>query len=141
MSKKIVFSLFLLVLSLGSMSCKNPLKEEKKKELIRVLIHDYFDETGKWIFFWDGKDKNDKYINPGKYIYLLEIRDFQDQDFVTAIEGGKDELNDERRFEPGFWTYTELGEAYPDPFEIRSGVNIPVFLSQPATLKLSIYKD
>ncbi len=141
--KKTYFYLPAILVFLLFISCENPFKEDTKKELVRKLVHDYFgtDDMGKWTFFWDGKNEKGKYIGPGKYIYVLEIKRFSDQDFVVAEEGGKNESNDQRRFEPGFWHDYELGRAFPDPFKIRDGVNIPVLLSEPATVKLSIYKD
>ncbi|MBN1999531.1 hypothetical protein JW935_18400 [candidate division KSB1 bacterium] len=111
--------------------------------MIRKLIYDYFseDDLGKWIFFWDGKNDKGNYIEPGKYIYVLEIGRFSDQDFVLAEDGGKNESNNQGHFEPGFWNDFELGRAFPDPFKIRDGVNIPVFLSEAGTVRLTIYQD
>ena len=133
--------IFITAQSLGFVGCKNPLKEEKKKETTRVLVHDHFNEAGKYIVFWDGKDKNDKWINAGKYIYLMEVKDFQDQDFVTAQAGKADKNVDESHYEFGFYHQFELGQAYPNPFKIQSGVNIPFIVSEPATIKITIYKD
>jgi len=134
-----IFILFLVILSV--ISCKNPFKEEKKKEPVIILLHEYLEESGKYIVYWDGKDENGKYVQPGRYIYLMEVKTFQDQDVMTAEAGGKLGKNNEQHFEPGFWTDFELGHAYPDPFKILEGVNIPIIVSQPATVKLSIYKE
>jgi hypothetical protein len=132
-----------LALSLIFVTCKNPFKSETKKELVKVLVNDYFGEEGlgKWVFFWDGKYSNGKFIKPGKYIYIIEASNFQDQDFVNAEDGGKNEENDQRHFEAGFYYDFELGQAYPDPFLIKSGVNIPVIISEAGRVKISIFKD
>jgi hypothetical protein len=123
-----------------ALSC-NPFKEEKKKELVKVLVNDYLGETGRYVVYWDGKDKNGKYIFAGKYIYLLEVKDFQDQDFMTAEEGGRPGANNQEHFETGIWSNFELEPASPNPFKIKDGVNIPFLVSQPATVKISIFKD
>jgi hypothetical protein len=124
-------------------TCKNPFKSETKKELIKVLVNDYFnnESLGKWVFFWNGKNKDGKFVSPGKYIYIMEAHTFQDQDFVTAEAGGVNEENDQSHFEAGFWYDFELGQAYPNPFPIKSGVNIPAIISEAGTVKISIYKN
>lgn len=124
-----------------TISCENPLKEDKKKELVITFIDDYFLDTGRYVFFWDGKDENRKYVRPGRYIVLLEIKDQQDQEYITAEEGGKAETNDQSHFEPGYWIDHDLEEPYPEPFRVQSGINIPVLIAEPTRAKISIYKD
>lgn len=137
------FNLLLCLFILGSfwLSCKNPFKDEPKKELVIILFDEYVPETGKIYYYWDGKDKSGKYIKPGKYIYVMEAKTWQDQDFVMAQEGGKPDENNRARFEPGSWLYFELGTAEPNPFKILSGVTIPFTISTPSRVKISIYKD
>jgi hypothetical protein len=144
MKKQNIFVLMIGLFFLFTfVTCKNPFKSETKKELIKVLVNDYFnnESLGKWIFFWNGKNKDGKFIAPGKYIYIMEAHNFQDQDFVSAEEGGVNEENDQSRFEPGFWYDFELGQAFPNPFPIKSGVNIPVIISEAGTVKISIYRN
>ena len=134
-------ALFLIV-ALAGTGCKNPLKEEKKKELVRVLANDLFEEMGKYVLFWDGMDKGGTPVSPGKYIIVFEIRDFQEQDFVMAEAGKAKEEIDESHYEFGFYHNHELGQPYPNPFKILSGVNIPIIVAEvPAAVKLSVYKD
>lgn len=109
--------------------------------MVIELIDDYFIESGQYIFFWDGKDKNNEYIEPGKYIVILEIKNWQDQEILTAEKGGKHGRNDNSHYEPGYWLYDDLLEPDPNPFQIMSGVNIPVRLSEPARITLRIYQD
>lgn len=137
----ILISILLTILFLSCLNCKNPFKEEKKKQEIIILVDDYLIESGRYILFWDGKDKNKKYIEPGKYIVFLEIKDWQDQEFITAETGGKVGKNNKSRFEPGFWYSPDLEEPFPNPFQIKSGVNIPVLISEPSRVKLTIFKD
>ncbi len=134
-------ALFVALSAFFSLTCENPLKEEKKKEPVRILVEDYLDGAGKYIFFWDGKNTEGKFVSPGKYIYALEIKDWQDQDYVEALAGGKIGQNNEAHFEAFISNYDELLRAYPDPFQVQSGVNIPVVLKAPAFIELSIYKD
>jgi hypothetical protein len=136
-----IISLFLFFAAFTTLNCDNPFKEDKKKEEIRILLDEYLSETGRYIMFWDGKDKNGKFVSPGKYIYLLEWRGNQDQAFVNVETGGKLEENNEGHFQPGTWMYTELQAAYPDPFKVRAGTNIPFLLSGPVHVKITIFKD
>ena len=135
--------LLLIVVILVTLTwrCENPLSEEKKKQQVLLFIDDYFPEIGRYFFYWDGKDENRKYVNPGRYIVLLEIKDFQDQHYITIEEGGKPNQNDKSHFEPGFWTYTELEPTDPNPFKVQSGTNIIMRLSEPSRVKIRIYKD
>jgi len=133
--------LIALLLVFFSMQCSNPFKSDEKKELVIHLVDDYFQFTGRQIFFWDGKDKNKKHVEAGRYIVLLTIKDWQDQLYITADPGGKLEANDQQHFEPGFWANYELEPPYPDPFQVLAGVNIPVLIANPARIKVDIYKD
>ncbi len=135
------FLILLLGAALLSIQCSNPFKSEEKKELVIHLVDDYFPYTGRQIFYWDGRDKNKKYVEPGRYIVLLTIKDWQDQLYIEVEPGGKEDANNEEHLEPGFWANYELEPPYPDPFQVQSGVNIPVLISQPARIKIDIYKD
>ncbi|MDZ7724564.1 MAG: hypothetical protein U5R06_17615 [candidate division KSB1 bacterium] len=137
------FLIILVFLTVGLLAnrCENPLKDEQKKEQVIELIDEYFVEPGQYIFFWDGRDKTGNYIEPGKYIVLLEIKNWQDQETLTAEKGGKHGKNDNAHYEPGYWLYDDLLEPEPNPFQIMSGVNIPVRLSEPTRIILRIYKD
>jgi len=136
-----IFSIIILVVCSGIINCSNPTEEKKKKTQIRILVDDYLEGTGLYVFYWDGKDKNGKYIKAGRYIYEIQTKTFQDFDYFSAIDGGKEGENNEEHFEPGFWNDYELQKAYPDPFKIVSGVNIPFLVSEPARVRVIIYKD
>lgn len=140
MLKKCVL-LILAGLLVAGISCKNPLKDEQKKEKILELVNDYIPQSGFYVFFWDGKDKNKEYIDPGEYIVLLEIKSWQDQEMITAQGGGKPGKNDNSHYEPGYWLYHDLLEPEPNPFQIESGVNIPVRLKEAAWIVIRIYKN
>jgi len=134
---------FFLALAAAVPGCKNPLEEESKKERVRVLVDDLFEDIGKYVLFWDGRDSDGKPVPPGKYIIIFEVKDFQEQDFLTA-EAGKasEEVRDPNSYTFGYYSNYELGQPYPDPFKILSGVNIPIYISHvPAPVKVSIYKD
>ncbi len=130
-----------LLYTLLLLSCSNPFKEETKKPLIREEYF-YSAPQGRYVYYWDGKDRKGNYITPGKYIVLLEVYTFQDQDFVIAEEGGKEGQED-----PGiyyyaeFWNKDELGEIKPNPFKIKSGCTITFTLKGGQTARLAIYQD
>ncbi|HNW60529.1 MAG TPA: hypothetical protein PKI62_12690 [bacterium] len=119
--------------------CKNPLSDKKNKKLVHEEI---FYGMGRYVYFWNGKDLDDKYVTPGKYYVVLEVKDFQDQDYVTAIKGGE-----ESGRESGFyyyneiWLTNELGKIEPNPFKIEEGCTITFVLNNDATSKLLIYQD
>lgn len=131
----------LLIAALFTIQCSNPFKSDEKKELVIHLVDDYYPYTGRQVFFWDGRDKKQKYVEPGRYIVLLTIKDWQDQLYIEAEPGGKFEANDQQHLEPGFWASDELEPPYPDPFQVQAGVNIPVLISKAARIKIDIYKD
>ena len=142
MKTKLVCVIFItMFFGLVSIECSNPFKIEKKKELVLEFIDDYLADTGRYVFFWNGKDDKNEFVTPGKYIVLLEIKSWQDQEYVTAEEGGKERTNDQSRFEPGYWIDDDLQTPFPDTFFVKSGVNIPILLSKPGHVKISIYKD
>ena len=147
MAKKLtIYSvlLFIQVLLLFS-ACKNPLEEKKIKEPVRDV---YYTQApiGRHVYFWDGKDEDGKFITPGKYIIVMEVKSFQDQQTVVALEGGKPEANDngDLYFNEIYSDYELLVPA-PDPFKIKEGVNITFLVGNPegstASVKLSIFKD
>jgi hypothetical protein len=132
---------WVLLVAVFFTACENPLKEEKKKEPVRILVEEYLDSAGKYFIFWNGKNDEGNFVPPGKYIYALEIKDWQDQDYVEVLAGGKIGQNNDAHFEAFISNYDQLLRAYPDPFQVQSGVNIPLILKAPAFIKLSIYKD
>lgn len=141
MKAKLIILCVVTLAAFIALQCSNPLEEEKKKERVLLFIDDYLVDTGRYIFYWDGKGEDRNYVAPGKYIILLEIKDWQDQEYVEVKEGGKAGENDKSRFEPGYWIDNDLQEPFPNPFRVKSGVNIPILLSAPGHVKISIYKD
>ncbi len=127
-------TLSLLLLLVGG--CSNPVSHEK----VILLIDEYLSESGRYVFYWNGMDENKKYVDPGDYIVLFEIKDWQQQETITAVKGGVPNENNQSHFEPGFWQYNELEAPYPNPFKVQSGVNIPILLARPARVKIAIYK-
>ncbi|HPM97291.1 MAG TPA: hypothetical protein PL021_04525 [bacterium] len=125
----------------STFGCKNPFAEEKKKPLVRELLNEYLAEPGRYIVYWDGKDKNGKYVEIGEYIVLLEFGNHQEQDFITAQVGGKPGFNNQGNFIPAFFVATHLETPFPDPFQLLSGVNLPFALHEPAQVKLQIYAN
>ena len=132
---------FIATLIFGS-GCKNPLEEEQKKPLIRELLNEDLSELGRYIVYWDGKDKNGDTVAAGEYIVLLELDNgYQEQDFVTAQTGGKPGFNNQGNYIPGFFDDTHLETPFPDPFQVLSGVNLPFTLHRPSRVKLRIYAN
>jgi len=125
------------------LSCKNPFKSEepKKQRIIILMNNEYLAEPGRYVAYWNGKDDKGAFIKAGKYIVLMEAKDFSDQTTMTAVEGGKPDDNNNQHIEPGFWTRYELEKPFPDPFHILSGVNIPFLAPDAGRVKITIFKD
>lgn len=117
-------------------SCKNPVSAQK----VIILIDDYLIDGGKYVFYWDGKNEDKQYVEPGDYVVVLEIKDWQQQEIITAIKGGSPGENNQSHFEPGFWQYPELLEPFPNPFKVQSGVNIPILLPGSSRVRITIFK-
>ncbi len=141
MKKNYIRIIGLFFIGLFLFACENPLKEEQKKERVLIFADDYLAETGRYVLYWDGKNEQRKYVEPGRYIVLLEIKDWQDQEYIVAEPGGKPQENNRARFEPGYWLSNDLETPFPDTFRVESGTNIPIVLSAPNRVKISIYKD
>lgn len=144
MVKKIVLLYFVSAL-VFLFACKNPLDEEKKKEPVRDV---YYTQApiGRHIYFWDGKNEDGVFVAPGKYIIVMEVKGWQDQQTVVALEGGKLGANDDGDlYFNEFYSDYELLVPAPDPFKVKEGVNIAFLVGNPegstASIKLSMYKD
>jgi len=138
--RAIIFLFFLAALCVF-WHCKNPLAEDQKKPLV---LEEYFYSApmGRYVYYWDGKDQNGKYITPGRYIVLIEVKGWQDQDYVQAVEGGKVGAEDPGiYYYPEFWSTVELGEIKPNPFKIYAGCTITFIHNGSGTVRLAIYKD
>lgn len=119
------------------LTCKNPVSLDK----MIILIDDYLVDGGRYVFYWNGMDENRKYVDPGDYVVVFEIKDWQEQETVTAIKGGVANENNQARYEPSFWQYNELQPPFPNPFKVQAGINIPILLSGPSRVKITIYKN
>jgi hypothetical protein len=122
---------------LFALTCNNPVSLDK----MIILIDDYFIDGGRYVFYWNGLDDNKKLVAPGDYIVVFEIKDWQEQETVTAIKGGTANENNQARFEPSFWQYNELQPPFPNPFKVQSGVNISILLIGPSRVKITVYKS
>ncbi len=121
--------------------CKNPFNEEKTKVLIRDEVF-YNPPMGRYVYYWNGLDNKGKTIKPGRYIVILEMKNFQDQDYVTALEGGKPgSAETGYRYYNEIWTKNELGLIEPNPFHINAGCAITFILNGSGTTTLSIYRE
>ncbi len=133
----------LLLLSLLSLQCKNPFKDdEPEKERVLILVNnEYFTDTGRYVLFWNGKNEDSSFVSAGKYIILMEAKNFNDQISVTAQEGGKNGSNNKAHVELGYYSRYELESVDPNPFKVQSGVNISIIIPQVGRVKITIYKD
>lgn len=137
--------LLLITILISSFACENPLKEEKTKPLVIEILDNEPLDPGRYVVYWDGKNKDKEYIDPGTYIILLEIRGDQDQDFVNAVPGGKPGENNKYdtfvHYQVGYYPFDHLEAPDPDPFQVFSGVTLPFVLHNGGNVSLSIFKD
>ncbi|OPZ81229.1 MAG: hypothetical protein BWY77_00738 [bacterium ADurb.Bin431] len=141
MIRRCAIPLFLLCAALLNTGCKNPLSEEKNKKLVHEAVF-YDAPMGRYVYFWNGRDLQNRYVTPGKYYFVLEVKDFQDQDYVTAVEGGKQsDAESSYYYYNEIWHTNELGKIEPNPFPIMAGCTVTFILNGSAAAKLSIYQD
>ena len=139
--KSALYIITLLLASVTALTCSNPLKESQpEKTKVRILVDDNL-APGRWVFYWDGKNENGDLQAPGKYLYAMETKDFDEVSYMTAEAGGKENTNNEEHYEAGTWFNYDLEESYPEPFKIRDGVNIPFLVKETARIKITIFKD
>lgn len=139
--KNVLYITMLLLAGVTALTCSNPLKESQpEKTKIRLLVDDNLG-PGRWVFYWDGKNDNGELQAPGKYLYAMETKDYDQVSYMTAEDGGKENANNEEHFEAGIWFDYELQDSYPEPFKIRAGVNIPFLVKETARIKITIFKD
>jgi len=144
--KKWPWTIFLLSFIVVSLSCGNPLnpndQEPKMRLLVRMLVNDrYIDEPGRYVFFWDGKNDRGEFLSKGVYHFEMKFNELNFHVSCTALEDGEERSNYDAQFELGTVFATELEVPYPNPFHIKSGVNVPVILSESGNLTITIYKD
>ena len=131
-----------VIVLLNYFHCSNPFKDDKKKEEIIILWSGFLEPEGRFYFYWDGKDDNENYVEPGKYIAFAEIKNEQDDVFIQAMAGGEVGKNEDPRFYETYITLSNLIEdPFPNPFNIIAGINIPIIISEPAVVRLTIFKD
>ena len=58
--------------------------KEDKDTLVRTLIEGSID-PGKYVIFWNGKDKNKNLLGGGNYICKFYTRDYGDEIELTAL--------------------------------------------------------
>ncbi len=133
--------LLLLGTALLSAGCKNPLAEKNNKKLVHEALF-YDAPMGRYVYFWNGRDLQNRCVTPGKYYFVLEVKDFQDQDYATAVEGGKQsDAKSSYYYYNEIWHTNELGKIEPNPFPIMAGCTVTFILNGSAAAKLSIYQD
>jgi hypothetical protein len=129
--------LLLIICSLCSLHCSDPLSEEEKAAIVTTIVSGPF-ESGEYVIFWDGTNDQGGTVRAGTYYARLWSRDFTHQIQMTALEGGKTGVNDSSFVAPGFQPITKLLQNHPEPFPIRSGTNIPFTLASSASIELTI---
>jgi len=130
----VLFSLCLISFIFG---CSDHVSEEDKEAIIKTLVSGAFN-SGEYVIFWDGTNDKNVTMGAGTYYVRLYSQTFTHQIEITALAGGAVAVNDSSYFFEGYQPLTQILPNYPDPFQIRSGTNIPFTLNTPATIELTV---
>ena len=133
----------LIIVRLG-LSCSDPLSEEDKDTLVRTLIEGSID-PGKYVIFWNGKDKNKNLLGGGNYICKFYTRDYGDEIELTALPVDSSRrivYNDSTLIAmPPIPLHFVLEQNRPDPFYINEGTNIIFDVPYRASILLTIHRE
>ncbi|HDQ44828.1 MAG TPA: hypothetical protein ENN17_04905 [bacterium] len=124
-------------------SCSDPLSDRDKRTLVRTLIEGSID-PGKYVIFWDGRDKQREWVAPGEYVCKFWTRDYGQQIEMKALAGDPDRpprLNDSTLVAmPPVPLHFLLEKNRPDPFHVNEGTNIPFDIPYRAAVRLTIHR-
>jgi len=122
--------------------CEDPVSSNQP-EVIKTLVQGRLN-TGQYSVFWDGKDENNNFVEPGTYLVWLTARSFTYEIKMTALSGGAGSNDSTTVPIYGDWGLTELLQNHPEPFRIKSGTNIPFIIGADAasqTVVLTVRKE
>ena len=119
------------------LGCSDPLSEQEEEFTVKTLFNGPLAE-GRYVFFWDGTDDNNKYVSGGTYYARLYSRDFTFQITLTAQDGGTSVSNDSSLADPGYQPLPQLDQNVPNPFKIRNGTNLPFSIDADYSIRLTI---
>lgn len=136
--------LILLALAVPT-GCDSP-TEVKKGALVRTL-YDRIGVPGRYIYFWDGRDDDQKLVPAGSYQCFMEAEGYSNAIEMTAMDGtgGRraDTLGTDasgRLYVPTEPALYSLSPSVPEPFYSRDGTNIPFEISGTGYVRLRIHR-
>lgn len=134
----------LLLAGLVLSTCSNPVSDEKKGPLVRTLWDSGL-QTGRHIFYWDGRDNAGKTVAAGTYRCWMESESDREAIDMTAVDGTKGKPADSTGTGIGHWYMNTsplhylLEQNFPEPFYAKDGTNISLEIPEPAYVKLTIH--
>lgn len=120
------------------LACANPVSLDEQK-VVKTLIDEPL-PVGRYEVFWDGTDSNNKPLPAGQYKARLDTRTQVFEIDMTARDGTAGVSNDSSEVILLPQLVTLIDQNHPEPFIIRNGTNIPISISENATVRLTIRK-
>jgi hypothetical protein len=120
-------------------NCSNPVSEDEKEATVKTIIEGTL-LAGTHILFWDGTDKNNKYVSAGTYYVLLYTQALTYPEYrITALPGGTGKTNESPiKYIDNMPATTGIEYADPDTFHVEDGTNIHFTLDEDTPIRLTI---
>jgi hypothetical protein len=136
----------LSILWMMSGCSSSPLWEKDKDTLVRTLTDNAL-RPGRYMIYWDGKDKDKKTVSPGKYDCILRAEDYEQRIEMTAMDGTKGEPADSTGTGVGWWYLENSPMQYilepniPEPFYAKDGTNISFEIPATTRIQVSVHRQ
>jgi hypothetical protein len=126
--------------------CSDPLGGEDKPTHVVTLALPAVLQPGRYLIYWNGKDKNGAAVAPGAYRCVLDAGVTVQEIQMTALAGTKGKSADSTGTGTGIWYFAApvtawiLDQNFPEPFYAADGTNIPFEIPEPSTVVLAIHR-
>ena len=120
-------------------NCSDPVSEAEKEATVKTLVEGTL-LTGTHILFWDGADKNNKFVSAGTYYAMLYTQELTYPEYrITALSGGAGKTNESPiQYIDNMPATTGIEYADPDTFYVEDGTNIHFTLDEDMPIRLTI---
>jgi hypothetical protein len=133
-------SFFILLLSSSELLPPNPQKGFQRKR-VRTLLKNYeIEDSGNYLFYWDGKNDSGQFVQRGFYRVVLNNAENKEY-FFEVLDGGVPGKNDHSQFELKEVYQTKIVSVSPNHCQVKSGANIKVDFFGNGLILLEIFFD
>jgi hypothetical protein len=135
-----------LLLAAAYSTCSDPLGGENKPTHVVTLPLPNPLRPGRYMVYWDGKDKNKQTVAAGAYRCVLDGGTYVGEIQMTAMDGTKGKPADSTGTGTGLWFFETPAAAYvleqnrPEPFYAKDGTNLLFEIPEPSNVVLAIHR-